>query len=200
MGEKRAWGEDNAKKWRQIVDDATKRPLDLGTQDEVDSAFGISSELSEIGQSVSHECNQVYTTMDGTKPAEPPPGVMQCHKLSTERIMDQDILPQKYVDVRYDKDYVSVGPTTVNRDIETQLYKGMVKVAVTLNKSHQHARGITSSAKVLGQLEMNDLGLKTLTGEGSPAFLANILFDGGSGGGLLKKEVSQFVNLPRLEP
>ena len=53
----RAWGEDNARKWRQIVDNATKRLLDLGTQNNVDSASGISSELSEIRQSASHECD-----------------------------------------------------------------------------------------------------------------------------------------------
>ena len=75
----------------------------------------------------------------------------------------------------------------------------MVKAAVTLNKSHQHLRGMTSSAKVLGQLEANNIGLRNLPGEGTPAFLANVLFDGGSDGRLFKAEVSQAVNLPKLE-
>ena len=80
----RAWGEDNSSNWRQIVDDATKRPLNLGTQNDVDSAFDISS---EILQSVAQECDQVSTMRDGTKPAEPPPELMQCHKLNTEKIL-----------------------------------------------------------------------------------------------------------------
>ena len=93
----RAWGEDNARKWRQIVDDATKRPLHLGNLSEVNSVFGISSELSEIEQSVAQECDQVTTTRDGTKPTEPPPESMQCHKLFTQKFLDQEILPQKII-------------------------------------------------------------------------------------------------------
>ena len=77
---------------------------------DVDSAFSITSEHSEIGQSVTEEFNQVTSTRDGTKPAEPPPAVMQCHKLTTEQFFDHKILPQKYVDVRHDENYVSVGP------------------------------------------------------------------------------------------
>ena len=58
---------------------------------------------------------------------------------------------------------------------------------------------MTSSAKVLGQLEDNNIGLRTLPGEGTPVFLANVLFDGGSDGRLFKAEVSQAVNLPTYE-
>ena len=137
--------EDNARKWRQIVSDATKRPLQFGDLSEVDSAFSISSEHSEIGQSVTEECNQVTATRDGTKPAEPPPEIIQYHKLTTEQFSDQKILPQKYVDVRHDENYVSVGPATVKGEIETQLYRRMVKAAVKLNKSHKHVRGMTKS-------------------------------------------------------
>ena len=32
----RAWGEDNSRKWRQIVEDATKRPLMLDAASEID--------------------------------------------------------------------------------------------------------------------------------------------------------------------
>ena len=39
----RAWGEDNARKWRHIVDDATKRPLQMGDLTEVDSPLSITS-------------------------------------------------------------------------------------------------------------------------------------------------------------
>ena len=58
--------------------------------------------------------------------------------------MDQQILPQKYVDLRHNTDYVSVWPATMVGEIETRIYKSMV----------ENVRGINSSAKVLGKLKL----------------------------------------------
>ena len=67
------------------MDDATKRPLQMENLSEVDSAFSITSEHTDIGQSATEECNQVTSARDGKNPAEPPPEIMQCHKLTTEK-------------------------------------------------------------------------------------------------------------------
>ena len=60
---------------------------------EVDSAFSITSEHSEIGLSVTEECNQVTSTRDGTKPAEPPPDTIRNHKVTTKQFLNQKMIP-----------------------------------------------------------------------------------------------------------
>ena len=102
--------------------------------------------------------------------------------------------------VIYDANFVSVGPGTVKGEFETQLYKRMVKAAVKLNKSHQHVRGMTSSVNVLGQMKTELNGLRNLTGEGAPSFIANVLFDGGSNGVFLKSDMQEAVGLAQLDP
>ena len=191
----RAWGEDNSRKWKQIVEDATKRPLMMDAADTLDEEFSLKSEHSEAAQAISTECGKVDPTRDGSKPAEPPPE-MECHKLCVEKFMDQQILPQRYEDVRHNSDYiVSIGPHTIKDQTEKQLYKGMVCSAVKLNKNHKNVRGMTSSAKVLGNLRTEKIGLKRLNNENPAAFVANILFDGGSDGGIYKNELTDLVDL-----
>ena len=194
----RTWGEDNSRKWRQIVDDATKRPLRLDEAGIMDEEFSLTSEHSEAAQAISTECAKVDPTRDGSKPAEPPPEV-DCHKLCVEKFMDQPILPQRYEDVRHDSDYISIGPQTIKDETEKQLYKRMVSAAVKLNKNHKNVRGMTSSAKVLGNLKTERIGLKRLKDEGPAAFVANILFDGGSDGGIYKNELTNLVDLIPLK-
>ena len=75
-----------------------------------------------------------------------------------------------------------------------------VKAAVKLNKSHKHVRGKTSSTKVLGKLKTERNVLRYLDSEGAPAFIANVLFDGGSDGGLFKADMQEAVDLAPLDP
>ena len=54
----RGWGEDNSRKWRQIVDDAIKRPLRLDAAGTMDEGFSLRQLVQNAGKLIQQETDR----------------------------------------------------------------------------------------------------------------------------------------------
>ena len=114
---------------------------------------------------------------DTTKTAEPPPLEFKNPQLTPTKGY---ILSQQYLSPANNKDYVTVGP----ENVEKELYRSMVKEVIKLKNAYKDVKGMVSRVQICINHKgepLEDASYETV--KGRPVLTTNALFDGADGGG-----------------
>ena len=155
-------------KWKMIIKEA-----DNPKNDKYRFA-AINSDVAEVkileDSMMSTSGRDITPHRDTTKTAEPPPLENRNPQLTPTKI-----LSQQYLSPANNKDYVTVGP----ENVEKELYRSMVRKAIKLKNAYKGVKGRVSRVQIFISHKgepLEDAIYKTV--KGRPVLTMNALFDG----------------------